>query len=388
MASQGTQSAAGGGWQVPVPPSVPPEPKRRGGVGLGTVLIALGVLFLVGQFVPGITWGTMWPAFIILLGVIQIVTPDPRDGWGILRVEDGIGTVILGSVLLGNTTGLISWDVWRTLLYLWPVVLIAIGISMIGKAVGQTWLRALAPVIIWLAFAYAVATSLTGASGLPVTQPMLRPAGQAFSFAQPVDNVRTAKLTFDGGAGEIKIGSDSRQLISVDGDSALGAPEYSVTRNGSTANVTVGLGHKDAAVIWPGFTGGKVDMGLSDTVVWDATLQTGATNLSADFSQVKLKSLAVKTGASSVNIKLGSVPEEVTTAKVNVKAGVSSVTIVVPRDAEARIVTHNGLSSTNVSSDFTRQGDGSWVTPDFNATQRAYEISIESGVGSVSITRD
>jgi hypothetical protein len=388
MASQSTEGGTGGGWHVPVPPSVPQEPKRRGGVGLGAILIALGVLFLIGQFVPGITWGTMWPAFIILLGVIQIVTPDPRDGWGVLRVQDGIGTLILGSVLLGNTTGFISWDVWRTLLYLWPVVLISIGVSMIGKAVGQTWLRALAPVAIWVAFAYAVAVSLTGAAGVPAAQPMLRPAGQSFSFAEPVADVKEAKLVFDGGAGEIKIRSDLRQLVSADGDSPLGAPEFSVDRTGSSADVNLGLGRKDTAVIWPGFAGGSVDMGLSDSVLWDATLQTGATNLNADFSDVKLKSLVVKTGASSVNIKLGPVPEEVTTSKINVKAGVSSVTIVVPRNVDARIVTHNGLSSTNISNDFMRQGDGSMVTPDFNTASRTYEISIESGVGSVSITRD
>ena len=387
-ASQGFGSGAGSPWQAPAPPPVPPSPKRRGGIGLGVILIALGIIFLAGQFVPGITWGSMWPVFIILLGVIQIVTPDPRDGWGILRVEDGIGTLILGSVLLGNTTGYIAWDVWRTLLYLWPVILISIGLSVIGRGIGQTWLRALAPVVIWLAFAYAVATSLTGAAGLPQVQQSLQPSGQSFAFSEPLGDVTDAKLAFDGGAGDIKIDSDSRDLVSASGNTPLGAPAFSVTRKGSSADVNFGLGRKDTAVVWPGFTGGNVDMGLSDSVLWDATLQTGATSLNADFSEIKLKNLVIKTGASSVNVKLGPVPPEVTKTTVAVKAGVSSVTIVVPREAEAHVITHNGLSSTNISRDFTRQGDGSWVTPDFGSARRIYEISIESGVGSVSITRN
>lgn len=388
MASQSSGAGGRSPWQVPAPPSVPPSPKRRGGVGLGVILIALGMLFLAGELVPGITWGTMWPAFIILLGVIQMVTPDPRDGWGILRVEDGIGTVILGSVLLGNTTGFISWDVWRTLLSLWPVVLIAIGLAVIGRAVEQTWLRALAPVAIWLAFGYAVATSFTGAGGLPVTQPVLRTVGQSFAFDQPIGDVTHAKLVFDGGAGDIKISHDSRSLISASGVSPFGTPRFEVKRSGSSADVSVGIGRQDDAIVWPGFAGGTVDMGLSDSVLWDATLKTGATSMNADLSEIRLKSLEVKTGASSVNLKLGPVPADVSKVKVDVRAGASSVNIVVPREAEARVTSHSGLTSTNISSDFARQGDGSWVTADYATSQRVYEISVESGVGSVSITRN
>lgn len=388
MADHGWTGKASSTGQAPTPSPVPEGQKRRGGIGLGVILIALGLVFLLGQFVPGVSWGSMWPLFVVILGVIQLVTPDPRDGWGILRVTDGIGTVILGLVLLGNTTGYISWGVWWTLLTLWPVILISIGLSVIGRGVGQTWLRALAPVVIWVAFAYAVATSLTGAGGLPQVRGSLQPAGQSFGFNEPIGDVTDAKLAFNGGAGDIKINADSRDLVSASGNSPLGAPEFSVTRKGTHADVNFGLGRSDSAVIWPGFTGGNVDMGLSDSVLWDATVQTGATSLSADLSEIKIKNLVIKTGASSVNVRLGPVPADVTKAKVDVKAGVSSVTIVVPREAEARVITHNGLSSTNVSSDFTRQGDGTWVTPDIGGAQRVYEISIESGVGSVSIARN
>ena len=142
------------------------------------------------------------------------------------------------------------------------------------------------------------------------------------------------------------------------------------------------------AIVGSGFAAGSVDVGLSKAVLWDAVLQAGATNLSADFTHVKLDSLTLRTGASGVDLRLGDVPESVTTDKVAIKAGVSSVNIALPKDAATRIVAHDGLSSTNVVGDFARQGDGSWETPGFGSASHAYEISIESGVGSVSIKQE
>jgi len=47
------------------------------------------------------------------------------------------------------------------LLTMWPVLLMAAGIAIIGKGIGQQWLRAVAPLVIWAALAIAVASSLT-----------------------------------------------------------------------------------------------------------------------------------------------------------------------------------------------------------------------------------
>lgn len=369
-------------------PTVPRSP-RRGGIGLGVVLIALGVLFLLVQFVPGISLWQMWPLFIILLGGLQIVTPDPRDGWGISRVLDGVGTVIVGLVLLGNTTGYISWGVWWTLLTLWPVFLIAIGLSILARAVEQSWLRMLAPVVIWLAFAYAVAASFTGAGGMQPLVPLVAPAGQAFDLSQPVRDVRSATLTLDGGAGDITMGSSATgDLISAHGSSPFGTPDFNVTSDGANATVRFGIGNHRGFVIGPGFTAGKVDVRLSSNVLWDATLQTGATSLSADLTKVRVRDLTLKTGASSVDMRLGPVPDGIAKSTVVVKAGVSSVQITLPRGAEARVVAQSGLSAIDVGGDFKRQGDGSWQTPGYSSARSAYDIDIESGVGSVSIRQN
>jgi len=158
----------------PIPPATPPaappvppydahsgHPRRRGGAGFGIFLVILGTVLLAAQFFPGVGWGELWPLIIVALGFGQMVTPGWGDERGIMRVMDGIGTMLIGLVFLGNTLGYIEWSVWWVLLSLWPVLLVAAGIAIIGKGIGQQWLRALAPLVIWAALAVAVASSLT-----------------------------------------------------------------------------------------------------------------------------------------------------------------------------------------------------------------------------------
>ncbi len=68
----------------PAAPETPwyarPRPSLMGPV----VLITLGLMFLVGQFVPGWGFGKTWPALLIVIGVIKLVdsTRPPRPPRG------------------------------------------------------------------------------------------------------------------------------------------------------------------------------------------------------------------------------------------------------------------------------------------------------------------
>ena len=142
---------------------------RSGSVIAGVVLIVAGGLLLAAQFVPGLEWWTLWPALIMLAGLIQMVTPG-KEGWGIERVSEGFGSVFIGAILLGCTTGYIGWEMWLTALALWPALLIMGGLAMLGQATGSPWLKAAAPLVVWVAIAYAAASTVTG---MPLEIPVI-----------------------------------------------------------------------------------------------------------------------------------------------------------------------------------------------------------------------
>ena len=60
------------------PPVAPPAPvigqtagreTRRGGIMGGVILILLGGIFLVSEFVPGIDIGKLWPLILVAIGI-------------------------------------------------------------------------------------------------------------------------------------------------------------------------------------------------------------------------------------------------------------------------------------------------------------------------------
>jgi hypothetical protein len=128
---------------------------------LGTVLIVLGAAFLGAQFVPYVEWWQLWPLAIVVVGLIELVTPGAR-GWGLDRLAEAVGTILFGAILLANTTGVVAWEMWLTFFALWPVLLVAAGLGILGHATGQGWIRALAPLAIWAALIYAAATTWAG----------------------------------------------------------------------------------------------------------------------------------------------------------------------------------------------------------------------------------
>lgn len=381
-------NGAGTPW-APVPP-VPPVPpastaKRNSGIGAGVFLIAIGLIFLAGQFVPGLAWWSMWPLIVVLIGVIQMFTPSHRDEWGPERIMDGLGTVIIGVVLLGNTLGIISWGVWWTFITLWPVLIVALGISLLGRGLQQSWMRAISPLLIWAALAYSVSASFTGVGGFQPTPLLVRPsvAGQPFAYMEPLNGADSGTLRLRGGAGEIAVrGGDN--LVDASGTTPFGTPGFSVDRSGGSANVDLTLGDSRGTVVVPG-VGARTDVALSKTTVWDVTFETGATNLNADLSEVPVRQLTLKTGASSATLKLGQVPISAIGTDVSIKAGVSSIEVLVPRDAAVRIDAHNGLSATDIDRRFSGMGAGVWQSPGYSTAGKTINITVESGISSISV---
>jgi hypothetical protein len=57
---------------TPAPPTPPPiYPRRRSFMG-PVVLITLGTLFLIAEFVPRLDFGDLWPILLIAIGAVKL----------------------------------------------------------------------------------------------------------------------------------------------------------------------------------------------------------------------------------------------------------------------------------------------------------------------------
>jgi len=66
-------------WQPPAPVTPASAPQsHRGGLTGGLILIAIGAVFLVSQFVPGLDIGKLWPLILVAIGVSMILRSGRR----------------------------------------------------------------------------------------------------------------------------------------------------------------------------------------------------------------------------------------------------------------------------------------------------------------------
>jgi len=64
--------------QPPGQPAPPGHGRRSGGVTAGVVLIAIGLIFLVNVFIPGLDIGRLWPLILVVIGVVIIARSGRR----------------------------------------------------------------------------------------------------------------------------------------------------------------------------------------------------------------------------------------------------------------------------------------------------------------------
>jgi len=389
----------GASTQTQEPPPVPPAPpatgtampqppghsgRGGGGATAGVILILLGAALLLSRFVPAFSIWQLWPFFVIVPGIVQCFTPG-NEGWSIYRFFDGLVTVAIGLLLLGNTTGYVSWGVWWELVQLWPILLISAGLSILGKAVGQSWIRVLGTLIVIAAIGFAAASSM---AGTPVRIFSVS-GGQAFAFDEPLTAASDARLTLKSAVGEIEIDSARGGLVEIDGSSPFGEPEFEVSRSGGSSEVDFALTDNENISVFPGSPTTLVRASLSEDLPWEIVVDSGVSTLDADLSGLEVSRFELKTGVSSNTVRLGDAPDSVNEGNVLIEAGVASVDVLVPRDAQVRVESQNGLTGTSISSLLDKTGQGSWQTQGFDDARRSGEpvwvITSKSGVGTFAV---
>jgi hypothetical protein len=358
---------------------------RAPGASLGIALIVIGIVVLLGEIVPGLAWWTLWPLIIVVAGLIQAFTPG-RQGWNVERLFDGFVTVAIGLVILGITTGYVGFGVVWQILALWPVLLIALGLDLLGKATRATWVSALGSIAVIGALGYAVALNVSGAASFSLLGGTTE--GNTTKISEPVGLVREADLVVKAGVAEVKL-ADGTRLVDATGVSPWGEPDFSVSRSGHQADVKLSLGEADSVVTWPGGPRAAIDAELGRGVLWDLLVEIGVTTLDADLSDLSVRSIEVKPGVSDCTITLGEVPGGIDVARTVVKSGVSSVKLRVPDDVEARVESDSGLTGHSLDESFESTGSRTWETSEYDAARSAgrgvWLITVQSGIGSVDV---
>lgn len=373
------------------PPGPPTEPPRSSGVGrrLGVVwwgvfLVVVGGLLLLNQFVPRADLWRYWPLIIVALG-IRGMFPSATEGWSLKRVAEGLMGVVIGLILLGQMLGVLEWQVWLNVLRLWPLLLIALGLEIIGKAMRSDAVRMLGTLVIVGGLLYG-ALVMTPASGWPLVWVGNKPV-EPFSLSEPHDaGVTDGTARIEAGVGDFSL-AEGKPLVTAEGRAA-GTPEFSATSSGHTAEVRIGSGSEQW---WPAASASELDVTLDREVSWDLQVNTGVSTFEVDLRDLAVTDLALDAGVSDGRLILGPSGAAGTDDRVEarVNTGVSSLQLRVPKGDSVRVAIKSGLSSADFDGTWDRSGGEDsrvWTSEDFDDSGAYWDIQIRAGIGSINVS--
>ncbi len=257
------------------------------------------------------------------------------------------------------------------------IILVLIGISAILQAVfGIGWV--FWPLVLIGAGLWLISGFSRGSLGrVPHEQTSI-----------PLEGAKEATVTVRHGAGRLLIGGG----LAAANDLLLagtfgGGLSASRRREGDRLVVDMRVKDRDVShYIFPWTRGWA---GLLD---WDFTLatgipltlnlETGASESRLSLTDLKVRELRVKTGASSTTVDL---PSGAGTTRVMVESGAAAVRLRVPNGVSASIQVRSALAGIHVDRSRFPQAGGGYRSPDYESAVNKVEIFVETGVGSVDI---
>lgn len=102
----------------------------------------------------------------------------------------------------------------------------------------------------------------------------------------------------------------------------------------------------------------KYYIGLNQLPSWNLDIKTGAAKVALDAKDIKLKELEIEGGASSMDVTIGKLEEKV---NVDITGAVSNITIKIPEDAYCELSTETILNNRRYKG-FIKSNNGTYVT--------------------------
>lgn len=249
--------------------------------------------------------------------------------------------LLLGVLLLLQTLGLLSFNVWPIF---WALFLIFLGV--------------------WFLIRSRMRGQFT-------TENLTIPRGGAVQ----------ASVEIQHGAGRLLVGALSGGDALLEG-SFTGGVAHSV-QPGAQLRAKLNPNpdfRVDFPWNWP--EGLRWDVRLTRDIPLDLIFRTGAGESEIDLTDLDVKSVRLETGASSSRLSL---PARAGYTRAEVKGGLASINLIVPPGVAARIQLQTGLTGNNIDTNRFPLNGGVYQSPDYESAANKVEIFVEGGMGSIDV---
>ncbi|HSQ40567.1 MAG TPA: hypothetical protein VLM78_10460 [Anaerolineales bacterium] len=201
--------------------------------------------------------------------------------------------------------------------------------------------------------------------------------GEKFDVA--LREAKSVRYKFSHGAGQIVITGGAPAGKALVGSSAVGMNEKTHL-DGDRLNVHIEAGASFVPFVGP--SDGTWRFQVTQDVPVTLEVETGASQLDMDLTNVLASHIELETGASNSNVIMPSRGVSL----LDLEAGAAAINITIPQGVSGRIRIREGLTSLNVDTTRFPQVDSRlYQSPDFDTAANRAEISVEAGLGSITV---
>lgn len=329
------------------------------------------------------------------------------------KIFKGFTFLLIGIIFLANTLEILEWSVWSNIIKLWPLLMVSLGLSLIFRGKGLSFMG---PLIIFLGIIAGVGASYMGIS---FEEEMVRevktlsreivievekvPETKVALEAEITPEIETAPETET--TLETEVALETKEYLEIErasielkldiGKLTLGEStpllyecisqyrykefepfeEFSRTEKG--ANILI----YHSPVIKRRISNNiKNDwqLKLNSEIIYDLSIKTGAISTDFNLSDFKVEKLYIKSGVSNINLVLPQYD-----SKIIIDTGVSNIDIAIPKNVGAIVNIDSGIAIKNLD-DFIKR-NGTFISHNYNESEFKTEIEINSGVSYIDI---
>jgi hypothetical protein len=281
--------------------------------------------------------------------------------------------ILIGVILLLNVLGVLDWNIWWSILRLWPVLLIAAGLELL---LGRWWWGSLLSTILVVAVV-VIALWFT-------TTGMTTSRQDTVEIRQPLGDATRAEVSIDPGVGSLQLGAASESANLIEGTihkSKSEDIEESFSQEGGTAVYSLGT----KVTSWNVLPGG-----FDDTRLWDLGLTPGASlfldagmgvgNTELDLAGLDVQDLSADMGVGRIKVIL----PEAGQFEARLSQGVGVVEIVIPRGMAVRIEADTALAGRQLPGDLVQQEEF-YTSPGYAGAANRVEIDAGVAIGMLIV---
>lgn len=288
--------------------------------------------------------------------------------WGILLL-------FLGIIFLLQNLNVLPWGLWGTLWHFWPVLIIAIGLTILLRFHN-----------VWLVSALILAM-LFACLGITVWQYGASPPAEKITsaYSEPLGSLEQAQVEIDFSRGSLTMDSlPYGSLNFVEAGSGMRNGDKGIKaefrRRGSEGELHLSL-ERGGWEFWSkGENSWQVRFNRNIPLTLD--VKSAASNVHLDLSQLQITEFAMDVDLGNYMVK---VPSSAGSVHAYIDADLSNLEIIIPHGVAVKLMADADLSILKVDeSRFPRKGDY-YVSPDFASAKNQIELELDCDLSRVQV---